>query len=201
MRVSDSALMFIDRFAELSAQAIRGFMEQNREKIARCSELFVERLNKGGKIVFFGNGGSAADAQHLATEFVGRCFGERSPLAAIALTTDTSCLTALANDYGYDEIFARQCEALVKGEDVVVGISTSGMSKNVLKGLQTARAKGAATVGLAGRGGGKMGEICDHLFVAPTESTQIIQQIHITCGHILVGLVEKSLFGAPEDGA
>jgi len=192
--VSESGAKFVEQFADESGQALKEFVERDLDNIVELGRLVVKRLESGGKIVFFGNGGSAADAQHLATEFVGRCFCERGPLAAIALTTDTSCLTAIANDYGYDEIFARQVDALVNNGDVAVGISTSGNSPNVLKGLEAAKRRGAATVGFTGCDGGRMTKLCNLSFLAPSQSTQITQQIHITLGHILVGLVEKALF-------
>ncbi|MEW5789228.1 MAG: D-sedoheptulose 7-phosphate isomerase [Pseudomonadota bacterium] len=150
-------------------------------------------LGRGGKIVWMGNGGSAADCQHLAAEFVGRFARERSALPALALTTDTSILTAVGNDYGFECIFSRQIQALCGLGDLVVGISTSGNSSNVLKGLQTARDRGMGTVGLTGLGGGQMGALCDHLIAVPSTHTPRIQEAHILIGHILCELIEHAV--------
>lgn len=156
----------------------------------------VSRTVKSGHCVFFlGNGGSAADSQHLAAEFVGRFQKERRGLAAVALTTDTSILTAVANDYGFDAVFARQVEALVKAGDVVVGLSTSGNSANVLKALQAAKERGALTVGLTGRSGGKMAAICDLCIKVPSDVTARIQEAHIFIGHIACELVDEEVAG------
>ncbi len=150
-------------------------------------------LASGGKLLFFGNGGSAADAQHLATELTVRFIKDRPPLAAIALTTDTSSLTAIGNDFGFDYLFSRQIDALGSAGDVAIGISTSGNSPNVLNGLHAARAKNLITVGLSGREGGKMHEYCDILLVVPSETTARIQEMHITIGHMLCGALEQKL--------
>ena len=150
-------------------------------------------LRKGGKLLFFGNGGSAADAQHLATEFTIRYVKDRLPIAAIALTTDSSALTACGNDLGFDQVFARQVEALACSGDVVVGISTSGNSKNVLLGLVMAKEKGAVAVGFTGEGGGRVAEVCDHLLAVPSRTTARIQEMHITVGHLLCGALEREL--------
>lgn len=150
-------------------------------------------IRRGGKILLFGNGGSAADAQHLATELTIRFTADRAPIAAIALTTDTSALTAAGNDFGFDQLFARQVDALAGPHDVVIGISTSGNSANVLLGLERARAKGAVIVGLTGAGGGRMAALCDHLIAVPSRTTARIQEMHITIGHILCGGLERDL--------
>lgn len=150
-------------------------------------------LASGGKLLFFGNGGSAADAQHLATELTVRFIKDRAPLAAIALTTDTSTLTAIGNDFGFDYLFSRQIDALGSAGDVAIGLSTSGNSPNVLNGLREARAKNLITVGLSGRDGGKMREYCDILLVVPSETTARIQEMHITIGHMLCGALERKL--------
>lgn len=150
-------------------------------------------LQGGGKILFFGNGGSAADAQHLATELTVRYTKDRPAMAAIALTTDTSALSAIGNDFGFDHLFSRQVEALARPGDAAIGISTSGNSANVLNGLKAARAAGAVTIGLSGRDGGKMGEFCDILLVVPSGTTARIQEMHITLGQMLCGALEKKL--------
>ena len=184
----------IRKYARESQGAIKVFFDSHSGKILQIADLLAACLRAGGKIVLFGNGGSAADAQHLAAEFSGRYLTNRKPLAAIALTTDTSSLTAIGNDFGFERVYERQVLALVRKGDVAVGISTSGASENVLRGLAAAKALGAATIGFAGRDGGRMGEVSDHLFVVAHESTPIIQQVHITLGHVLCGLVEKALF-------
>ena len=155
--------------------------------------LWVAAIERGNKILFFGNGGSAADAQHLAAELVVRFISDRKPIAAIALNTDTSALTAGANDLGYDEVFARQIDALGAPGDVVVGITTSGTSPNVVKALKMARAKGLVTTALTGRDGGLMPELADVALIVPATSTRRIQEMHITLGHMLCGALEKSL--------
>jgi D-sedoheptulose 7-phosphate isomerase len=152
-----------------------------------------EAVRGGGKILFFGNGGSAADAQHLATELSIRYARDRAPIAAIALTTDTSALTAAGNDLGFERIFARQVEALGRKGDVAIGISTSGNSANVLAGLRAARAAGIVTVGLSGRDGGAMHDVCDVLLIVPSQTTARIQEMHITLGQMLCGALEQRL--------
>ncbi len=159
---------------------------------ARLADLCGRSLAGGGKILFFGNGGSAADAQHLAAELVVRYRVNRRALAAIALTTDTSILTAAANDLSFDDIFARQIEALARPGDVAIGISTSGRSPNVLKGLAAAQSIGAVAAGLAGRDGGLMAGQCDPLIVVPSEVTARIQEMHILIGHSLCDHLEQS---------
>ncbi|HIC09292.1 MAG TPA: SIS domain-containing protein [Aquificales bacterium] len=177
-----------------SAEIKLAFVEKYLEDIARFAGEVAERLKKGGTVYLFGNGGSAADAQHIAAELIGRFSKDRPPLRAIALTTDTSVLTALGNDYGFEEIFARQVEALVKPEDVVIGISTSGRSENVRKALLRAKEKGALTAAFLGRDGGTIKGIVDYPFVVPSYETPRIQECHITLGHTLCELVEKILF-------
>ena len=152
------------------------------------------RLIKEGKNSFFGNGGSAADAQHLAAEFVNRFQRERRPLPAIALTTDTSILTSIANDYDYSLVFVKQIEALGQSGDMAWSISTSGMSPNVYLGLKKAKQKGLKTVALTGGDGGKIVKMADISIVVPSFNTPIIQEIHITIGHIVCELVERALF-------
>ncbi len=163
------------------------------ERIATLADRSSQALRAGKKLVFFGNGGSAADAQHLAAEMVGRYLRERAPYRAIALTTDTSALTAIGNDYGYELVFERQVQALVDAGDVVVGLTTSGNSRNVVLGLREARKRGAYTAVLTGEGGGLCAAEADLLLAAPSSKTPRIQESHITMGHIFCGLVEQAL--------
>jgi len=153
-------------------------------------------LKDGGKVLLAGNGGSAADAQHIAAEFVGRFVKDRMPLPAIALTTDTSALTAIGNDYGFDAVFERQVRALGRKGDVFVGISTSGRSPNIVAALKAARELGATTIGLTRNGATPMHALCDLVIGAPSEETALIQQLHITAAHAICYLVEHELFGA-----
>ena len=161
--------------------------------LSRLLDSCAESLEQGGKLLLFGNGGSAADAQHIATELTVRFVKDRAPLAALALTTDTSALTAIGNDFGFDHLFARQIEALGQPGDIAIGISTSGNSPNVLRGLEAARAKKLVTVGLSGRNGGKMSKYCDILLIVPSDDTARIQEMHITLGHMLCGALEQKL--------
>jgi D-sedoheptulose 7-phosphate isomerase len=152
----------------------------------------IKSLNKGGKIFLFGNGGSAADAQHIAAELVSRYKTERRGLGAIALTTDTSILTAIGNDYGFDKIFARQIEALANEGDVAIGISTGGTSINVIKGLKLAKKMNCKVIGFSGRSGGEFNNICDINIVIPSNDTPRIQEMHILIGHIICDLIEQN---------
>jgi D-sedoheptulose 7-phosphate isomerase len=160
---------------------------------AKLLDACTASISAGGKILLFGNGGSAADAQHLATEFTVRYVKNRKPIAAIALTTDTSALTAIGNDFGFEQIFARQIEALGRPGDIAIGISTSGTSENVLEGLKAARAKKLVTAGLTGQSGGQMKETCDILLAVPSKTTARIQEMHITLGQMLCGALEQKL--------
>jgi len=172
-----------------------------KEEIARKSvgeikaiaELIIGAYRNGGKVVLFGNGGSAADAQHIAAELVGKFLLKRQAFPAIALTTNTSILTSIANDDSYDEVFSRQVAALVTERDVVIGISTSGDSVNVVKAVEMAKQRGAKTVGLTGGKGGKLAEVADLVLTVPSRSTPRIQEAHITVGHIICEIVEKVL--------
>jgi D-sedoheptulose 7-phosphate isomerase len=157
-------------------------------------EVTVTALDKGHKLLLAGNGGSAADAQHLAGEMLSRLYYDRAPAAAIALTTDTSVLTAIGNDYGYERLFERQILGLGCAGDVFIAISTSGRSANILRAIDAARQKRILTVGFTGRTGGEMSSRCDICLRAPSDSTPLIQQIHITAGHVICGLVEERLF-------
>ena len=160
--------------------------------IERATALVANTLQSGHKVLLCGNGGSAADAQHIAAEIVGRYKLERRGLPAIALTTDTSALTAIANDYGYDAVFARQVEALAQKGDLLIGISTSGNSENVCQALATAKEIGCQTVGLSGKEGGKMNQLCDINLVIPSSDTPRIQEMHILIGHILAQAVDDT---------
>ena len=161
--------------------------------LGELGKLMADRLAGGGKVLWMGNGGSAADSQHLAAEFVGRFSRERRALPSIALTTNTSIFTAIGNDYGYETIFARQIEALCGPGDVVVGISTSGNSANVLEGLKAARDCGALTVGFTGGDGGSMGAVVDYCLTVPSRDTARIQEAHILLGHLLCDWAESEL--------
>lgn len=165
--------------------------------IVQVAGICVKAVSDGRKILFAGNGGSAADAQHLAAELVSRYAYDRPGLPAFALTTDTSALTAIGNDYGYEHLFARQLEAVGTAGDVFFGISTSGRSANVLKALATARAKGIVTVGMTGRAGGQMPGRCDYLLRVPSDSTPRIQEGHIVIGHAICQIIEAQLFPKP----
>lgn len=153
-------------------------------------DLVINCIKNGNKVLLFGNGGSAADAQHIAAEFTGRFVTERRSLPAIALTTDTSAITAIANDYGYDRVFERQVQGLAVQGDLLIGISTSGNSSNVVKALQTGKTLGCTTIGLSGRDGGMMNDCCDINIVVPSANTARIQEIHILIGHIICGAVD-----------
>lgn len=155
----------------------------------------VAALKSGRRMYLCGNGGSAADAQHVAGELVGRFLMERAPLPCVALTTDTSVLTCLANDYSFEDIFERQVNALVSEGDILVAISTSGNSVNVLKAVAAAKAHGATVLGLSGRGGGRLAQEADLCLVAPADDSPAIQELHIACLHILCALVERGCFG------
>ena len=154
----------------------------------------ITSFNSGGKILLAGNGGSAADAQHIAAEFVSRFIFDRPALSAIALTTDTSILTAIGNDYGYEKLFARQIQAHGKQGDIFIGYSTSGQSRNVLMALQEAKSTGLICIGMTGNRGGAMREFCDYLIEVPSNETPHIQESHLVIGHIICGLVEESIF-------
>ncbi len=168
-------------------------LEVNTKIIQQIGEQIVNTIKNGNKVLLFGNGGSAADAQHIAAEFTGRFFKERRGLPAIALTTDTSALTAIGNDYGYDRIFERQVEALALNGDLLIGISTSGNSENVVKGLSFGNKIGCKTVGLSGRDGGQMNRVCSINCVVPSNITAHIQEMHIVIGHLICKCVDEEL--------
>ena len=162
-------------------------------EIIIASQIILKSLKKGGKVIVMGNGGSAADAQHFVAEFVGRYKSEREPLAAIALTTDTSILTAVGNDYSFDEIFSRQCKAILKPEDIILAISTSGNSKNIVQGIKYSKNKSAIIIGLTGKTGGKMKNYCDVILKVPSTDTPKIQEIHRIILHIICEIIEESI--------
>lgn len=164
-------------------------------QISKVSSVIIEAYRKKNKVILFGNGGSAADAQHVAGELVNRLQMEREALPAIALTTDSSVLTSIANDYDYSRIFARQMEAFVKEGDVAIGISTSGSSPNVIEAVKVAKEKGAKTVGFTGTKGGKLAELVDFVISVPSDETPRVQESHITIFHVICCLVERELFG------
>jgi phosphoheptose isomerase len=195
--------------SESIEQLIRDRMEEGSElrrefariaitRVAEAAVGLMECLGGGGKVLIFGNGGSAADAQHFATELVGRFGKDRLPLAAIALTTDTSALTAIGNDFGFDEVFARQVRALADEGDLVIAISTSGRSRNVIKGVKAARASGISTIALTGGDGGELAALVDTSIVVPSANPPRVQEVHITILHIVSEVVESLLF--PNDG-
>ncbi len=169
------------------------FIKNNVDLIERGANILASGIVSGHKILIFGNGGSAADAQHIAAEFVNRFQIERPPLAALALTTDTSIITSIGNDYHFDEIFSKQIAALGRKDDIAVGISTSGSSKNVVKAIQAAKNIGMFTIGLTGRGG-EIAACSDLVFAVESDITARIQETHITLGHILCDLVDRILF-------
>jgi len=179
------------------AEAVRAFFESSTGVVERIAEALIAALRAGRTLLFFGNGGSAADAQHLAAEFVNRFVVDRPGLPALALTTDTSVLTSIGNDQDFTRIFSRQVEALGRPGDVAVGISTSGRSANVLEGLRTARARGLVTVGLTGGQDAPIRDLCDHLISVPSRATARIQEVHILVGHVLCELVDEALVPRP----
>lgn len=174
------------------------FLEENLDTLVNVTEVLVEALEKGRKALFFGNGGSAADAQHLAAEFVNRFRIERRALPAVALTTDSSVLTSIANDRGYDQVFSRQVEALGTPGDVALGLTTSSISPSVLEAIRTAGHMGLSTVAFAGGDGGSLLRGADFCLLAPSSDTPRVQEIHILAGHVICELVEEAVAGNPD---
>lgn len=168
-------------------------LESLNEPVVRAAAIITESLRNGGKLLLCGNGGSAADCQHIAAEFTGRFIKDRPPISAISLTTDTSALTCIGNDYSFNEIFSRQVSALGRSGDILLGITTSGNSGNVLAAVEVAHALGIQTIGLLGRDGGKALNLCKHSIVVPSDVTARIQEAHILIGHTICGIVEKEL--------
>ena len=184
----------IEQVVSESVRVKTEFFRTNATLVAETAGRIAGAFREGHKMILFGNGGSAADAQHIAAEFVGRFIPDRIPLPAISLAADPSTLTALGNDYGYKTVFSRQLQALGNAGDVAIGISTSGDSPNVVEGLDVARAKGLLTIGFTGQGGGKMNGKADALFCVPSRITPRIQETHIILGHILCELIDRALF-------
>jgi D-sedoheptulose 7-phosphate isomerase len=172
------------------------FVDENTDTIIEVSKLLAETFNSGSKLLLFGNGGSAGDASHIAAEFVNRFKKERPAFPAIALNTDMAVLTSIANDYDYSEIFARQMKAFAQDGDVVIAISTSGSSPNVIKGINVAKSKKLKTIAFTGAKGDELASKCDYVFAVPSDSTPRIQETHITLGHVLCQMVEEILFEA-----
>jgi D-sedoheptulose 7-phosphate isomerase len=181
---------------EAGITAKRSCVESNLDNLITAADMLTACMAAGGKVLIFGNGGSAADAQHLAAEFINRFQIERPPLAAIALTTDTSVLTSIGNDYHFDDIFSKQIKALGKKGDIAWGLSTSGNSPNVVKAVKTAQKIGISTIGMTGRGG-ELAKCADLVFAVDSDTTARVQETHITLGHILCELLERKLY--PEE--
>jgi D-sedoheptulose 7-phosphate isomerase len=184
----------VDRSFEESIEAKRSCMEHNQESLIRAATMIVDAFHNENKLMLFGNGGSAADAQHIAAEFVNRFMIERPPLPAMSLTTDTSVLTSVGNDYTFDDVFSKQVKALGMEGDVAWGMSTSGDSVNVLEALIVARERGLRTIGMTGANAGKMAEVAQVLLRVDAENTARIQECHITMAHIISELVDYQLF-------
>ena len=185
----------IRRIAAESLALKERFFAENAELLLTVGGRIAASLQAGGKVLVFGNGGSAADAQHFAAELVGRFMRDRAALAALALTTDPSIITAIGNDLGFDVVFRRQVEAHGRPGDVAVGISTSGQSPNVVEALRVARERGLVTIGLTGRGGGKVATLVDHLIDVPHHDTARIQEVHAMVVHVLCQIVEEAFTG------
>lgn len=184
----------IRQYARESLEVKRAFFEAQADKVAQAAEIILASVRAGGKVLLFGNGGSAADAQHIAAELVNRLTYDRPPIAAIALTTDTSILTSVANDASFKELFERQLRALGRAGDIAIAISTSGNSANVLRAVDAAKELHIKVIALAGRDGGKLAPLADIALVVDADNTQHIQETHITIGHILCELVQDALF-------
>jgi len=196
MNEADSMQAEIAKRLEESAQTKKAIARNQISTIESIVQFIITAYKAGGKVVLFGNGGSAADAQHIASELVGRFMINRRAFPAIALTTNASTLTAVANDCGYETVFSRQVEALVNEKDVVIGISTSGNSSNMIEAMKMAKMKKAKTIGLTGGNGGKLAEVVDLALIVPSDSTPRIQEAHITIGHIVCELVEREMSGS-----
>ena len=191
---------WVSDYAQASLQTAAAFASDAAAQrlLIDMGQVVANGFRNGAKLLVAGNGGSAADAQHIAGEFVVRLFYDRAPLPAIALTTDPSVMSATGNDYGFDHVFERQVRALGRRGDILLAISTSGNSPNILRALEVAREAGIVTMGFSGGDGGKMARLCDHLFLAPSDRTALVQQIHIIAAHIVCALVERTLFPSAE---
>ena len=191
--MKDFAIKAFDESAEVK----RHFARDHADKIVQVAQLIGQAFRAGHKVLLFGNGGSATDAAHIAAEFVGRYKRERTPFPAIALATDIAAITCIANDYGFDELFARQVRAHGQAGDVAIAISTSGNSPNVLRGVEAAKAMGLTTVAWTGGSGGKLASLVEYAFVVPSTVTARIQESHITLGHVLCELIEDHVLANP----
>jgi D-sedoheptulose 7-phosphate isomerase len=189
---------YIIKIFQESCQTTESFINDNLMRVVAVIDAVTAALKEGNKILLFGNGGSAADAQHLAGEFVNRFIIERPPLPAIALTTDTSVITSIGNDYDFSEIFSKQIRAIGQKGDIAWGMSTSGTSANVVKAMETAKKIGMVTIGLTGRDGGEIARIADHALIVSSTSTPRIQEVHITVGHAICEMVDFKLFQRPD---
>jgi D-sedoheptulose 7-phosphate isomerase len=189
--MKDAIIKIFDESAQVKVR----FARENAEKIVEVVQLIAQAFREGKKVILFGNGGSAADASHIAAEFVNRFLMERPPLPAIALNTDVAVLTSISNDYDYSQVFSKQLAALGHEGDVVIGISTSGNSANVIKAVEVAKKNGMKTVVLTGGAGGKLANMADYTFTVATKHTPRIQETHITLGHTICQMVDEELFG------
>jgi D-sedoheptulose 7-phosphate isomerase len=189
---------YIVKIFKESSNLKEAFVGENLDGIVSVVEVITAALKAGNKILIFGNGGSAADAQHLAAEFVNRFIIERPPLPAIALSTDTSVITSIGNDYDFSEIFSKQIRAIGQAGDVAWGISTSGSSRNVIKALDVAKKMGMVTIGVTGRDGGEIAKMVDYSLNVSSHSTPRIQEVHITLGHVICEMVDFKLFQRPD---
>jgi len=192
--MSEKAVRKVLEHAREGLRVREAFFEEHAKDLVQIARAVALTLTEGGKVLFCGNGGSAADCQHLAAEFVNRFKLERPPLPAIALTTDSSILTAIGNDYGFDLVFMKQVQALGQAGDILVGISTSGTSRNVLAALREAKARGLTTIGMCGAMTGEMEPLSDHLISVGSKDTPLIQEVHIAAGHMLCHVVDHFLF-------
>lgn len=184
--------MIATAFENIAGNFIK--LKQKSSTVEQIAQMWIEALASGNKVIFCGNGGSAADSQHLAAELMGRYKFDRAPMPAMSLTVDTSALTAIGNDYGYDKVFSRQLRGIGNKGDVLVGISTSGNSKNILDAFAVAKDKGIKTVAFTGEGGGEMLKSADICLNVPSSTTNNIQEMHIACGHLICGIVEAHFF-------
>ena len=189
--MADKVVQIIKESINLKEQILRTLTSD----INKVADSIVKSLKAGGKVILFGNGGSAADAQHIAAEFVGRFKLERRGLASIALTTNTSTLTSIGNDYGYEEIFSRQIEAVASEDDIIIAISTSGNARNVIAGILEAKKQKIRTVALTGGDGGQLAPLADISLIVPSRNTARVQEVHIVIGHILCEIAEDKIFG------
>jgi len=192
--LEDTVARYFHSSCETLARAVQDL--QLRRSLAAIADRITRAFRADGKVLLAGNGGSAADAQHIAAEFLSRFKLDRSPLPAIALTTDSSVLTAIGNDYGFADVFERQVRGLGRAGDVFIGLSTSGRSENVLAALRAARELDLVTVGFTGGSGGDMHDLCDFICAAPSDDTALIQQVHLVAAHVVCLIVEQDLFGA-----